>query len=152
MGGGDAGMTPDERPKRLSLSQIVEMMLSRSGAGDRSSVTLTQNASGDTQIEVKVRTGDDDEIATADAASAKATALYDQLRERYPRNDAHDNAEAALTRNAKGETQITVAIKTAPHGFTSVEGATTELQQVYDQLRMQYPMADGYSAKLGSVK
>lgn len=141
----------DDRPKRLTLSQILEMMLTRSGVGDRSSVTLTQNASGETQIEVKVRTGDDDEIATVDAATEKAVALYDELRERYPRNGAHDNAEITLTRNAKGETQIAVEVKTSPHGIPSLADATEQALHVYDSTRMKYPMASGYSAKPGSV-
>ena len=140
-----------DKPKRLSLSQIVELLLTRGGAGDRSSVTLTQNASGGTQIEVKVRTGDDDEIATVDAATEKATALYEQLRERYPRNDTHDDADITLTRNAKGETQISVAVKTSSHGFTSLDDAAEHALEVYDRTRARYPMADGHTAKPGSV-
>lgn len=146
-------MTPDpDRPKRLSLSQIVELLLTRAGAGERSSVTLAQNAAGVTQIEVKVRTGDDDDIATVDAATAKAQALYDALRERYPRDDTHDNAEVSLTRNAKGETQIAVEVKTSPDGIASLAEAARQAQEVYDAARREYPMADGFTAKPGSVR
>jgi len=115
-------------------------------------VTLAQNAAGVTQIEVKVRTGDDDDIATVDAATAKAQALYDALRERYPRDDTHDNAEVSLTRNAKGETQIAVEVKTSPDGIASLAEAARQAQEVYDAARREYPMADGFTAKPGSVR
>jgi hypothetical protein len=137
--------------KRLSLSQVVEMLLTRGGAGDRSSVTLTQNATGATQIEVKVRTGDDDDVATVDAATEKAVALYDLLRERYPHNAVHDDADITLTRNAKGETQISVGVKTSSRGFATLADAAAHALEVYDRTRGQYPMASGYSAKPGSV-
>ncbi len=77
---------PVEAPaqtKRMTLSHVVELLLSRSPR-DHSSVTLTRNAKGETQIEVVVRTGDDGEVLTADAALAKAIELYDTARERYP--------------------------------------------------------------------
>jgi len=71
------------RPKRISLSQIVELILTR-GAREHSSVTLTRNAKGDTQIEVAIRSGESSEFLTIDAAALKVQELYDQLRARYP--------------------------------------------------------------------
>lgn len=59
------------------------MLLSRSGGGERSSVELSRNAKGETQIEVTVRT-DESEITTADAAYAKACELYDLACAKYP--------------------------------------------------------------------
>jgi hypothetical protein len=79
--------TPDvpaaEPPRRLSLSAIVELLLQKSPR-DHSSVTLSRNAKGDTQIEVVVRTGDDAEVTTPAEALAEAVRLYDSLREKYP--------------------------------------------------------------------
>ena len=144
--------TITQAPKRLSLSQIVELLLTRGGAGDRSSVTLGTSSTGETQIEVKVRTGDDEATATVEDATEKAMALYDKLRTRYPRNGGHDNAEISVTRNAKGETQIAVEVKTNPHGLVSLETAAKRALEVYDSTRAKYPMADGYTAKPGSVK
>ena len=72
-----------DAPRRLSLSQIVELLLTR-GGGEHSSVTLKSNARGETQVEVTVRTGETDELATVDQAAAKARDVYDELRAAYP--------------------------------------------------------------------
>jgi len=69
--------------KRVSLSQVVEMLLQR-GGGEHSSVTLSRNAKGETQIEVVVRTADTGEVQTIDQAAGKAQELYDRMRARYP--------------------------------------------------------------------
>lgn len=76
-------LVPTQRPKRLSLSEIVEQLLAR-GSGDRSSVTLSRNAKGETQIEVVVRTADNGAITTVAAAQAEAVRVYDDLRAAYP--------------------------------------------------------------------
>lgn len=78
-----ASSTGGEKPHRLSLSQILELMLARS-AGESSTVTLARNSKGETQIEVKVRTGDDGEVRTAHDAAARARTIYDELRSAYP--------------------------------------------------------------------
>jgi hypothetical protein len=75
--------TADERPKRMTLSDVVERLLARS-TSDRTSVSLTRNSKGDTQIEVVVRTSDEGDVTTADDAAAKARELYEQLARRYP--------------------------------------------------------------------
>lgn len=72
-----------EHPSRLSLSRVLELVLQKSPR-DHSSVTLTRNAKGITQIEVVVRTGDGDACTTPDEAMAKAIELYDQARGLYP--------------------------------------------------------------------
>lgn len=80
-----AGDTPNP-PRRVSLSQIVEAQLAaltRAG-GEHSSVKLTRNAKGDTQIEVTVRTGDEAHLITAADAATHARAIYDELRTAYP--------------------------------------------------------------------
>jgi hypothetical protein len=69
--------------KRLTLSEIVTLLLEhRSGAAGGSSVSLTRNARGVTQIEVTVR--EDDDLRTPDLVAAEATRIYDNLRARFP--------------------------------------------------------------------
>jgi hypothetical protein len=76
-------------PRRLRAADVIDQQqatiaaLLERGGGENSSVTLTRNAKGQTQIEVTVRT-DRDAIATADLAHAKATEIYDALCEAYP--------------------------------------------------------------------
>lgn len=76
-------VTGGDAPRRLTLSQIVELLLTK-GGGEHSSVSLARNAKGETQIEVTVRTGESEDVSTVDQAAAKAKATYDQLRETYP--------------------------------------------------------------------
>lgn len=75
----------DDKPRRLTLSQIVEQQIAALAkvSGDHSTVKLTRNSKGDTQIEVSVRTGEGD-IETAADAAAKAVELYDDLAIKYP--------------------------------------------------------------------
>lgn len=77
-----AGEAP-HRPGRVTLGQVVEMLLQRTG-GEHSSVTLTRNSKGETQIEVVVRTAEAGEVTTPDAALTKAMELYDRARQTYP--------------------------------------------------------------------
>jgi peptidyl-tRNA hydrolase len=70
----------------MTLSQIVEAQLAalnRAG-GEHSSVRLTRNAKGDTQIEVTVRTGDESHLLTVADAAEHARTIYDSLRDAYP--------------------------------------------------------------------
>jgi hypothetical protein len=75
----------DDRPRRLTLSQIVEAQIAALAkvSGDHSTVKLSRNAKGDTQIEVSVRSGEGG-LETADDAAAKARELYDELARDYP--------------------------------------------------------------------
>lgn len=75
----------DEPRRRLTLSQTVEQLIAALArtAGEHSTVKLTRNARGDTQIEVSVRTGEGS-IETVDEASSKARAIYDELAVLYP--------------------------------------------------------------------
>jgi hypothetical protein len=139
-----------ERPKRMTLSQIVELLLAR-GATDRSTVSIARNAKGETQFEVTVRTGEDGEVVTVEDAERKALEVYGRLHEQYPMTNGHENADVELTRNAKGETQISVGIKTAEGTVATLEEAAAKAHEVYDQTRRRYPMADGNTAKPGSV-
>ena len=72
-----------EPARRLTLSQIVELLLQRGGAGG-SSVSLTRNAKGETQLEVVVRTGEHGDVQTIAQAEQAAQEVYDRLRLRYP--------------------------------------------------------------------
>lgn len=71
--------------KRMSLSQVVEHLLNR-GSSQSSSVSLTRNAKGETQIEVVVRTDATGDVATIEDAETIATAVYDRLRTAYTFN------------------------------------------------------------------
>lgn len=69
---------------RLSLSDVLGMVLARR-SGASSSVTLTRNARGLTQVAVTVATGERDaDPQTAQEAAAQARELYDALCEQYP--------------------------------------------------------------------
>lgn len=81
-----------ESGKRLTLSEIVTQLLSRSG-NERSSVELTRNAKGVTQIDVVVRTGDTEGITTALEAERHAVDIYERLRARYPLPSGYVGAE-----------------------------------------------------------
>lgn len=69
--------------KRMTLSQVVEHLLTR-GSSQSSSVSLTRNAKGETQIEVVVRTDAELGIHTPDDAGRVAELVYDRLRTVYP--------------------------------------------------------------------
>jgi hypothetical protein len=57
------------------------MLMGRVSA-ERSSVKLTRNAKGDTQIEVRVAIGEDG-VDTAESANSKAQQIYDALTAKY---------------------------------------------------------------------
>lgn len=120
------------RPKRLSLSEILEMVLTRSG--DRPAVSLTRTASGVVVIDVKA-SGE-----TIAEAGAEAEAEMARLAALYPRSDHGSEPVVNLSRNAKGDTQLD--IKGVGWAFTKT---------VYDKARMAYPMVDGYTARPGTV-
>lgn len=120
------------RPKRLSLSEILEMVLTRST--DRSTVSLTRTASGEVVIDVKVA------AETIGEASATAEMEMARLTELYPRSEQSTEPTVSLSRNAKGETQV------------EIKGTGwDDVQTVYDRARCAYPMANGLTAKPGSV-
>jgi hypothetical protein len=78
-----AATSSPEAPKRMTLSAVVEHLLNR-GSSQSSSVTLTRNAKGETQIEVVVRTDAELDIVTPDDARKTAEQVYDALRTKYP--------------------------------------------------------------------
>jgi hypothetical protein len=81
----------NDRPHRITQTQILERLLHALGRGaqEHSTVKLTRNAKGDTQIEVSVRTGES-EVETVDEARVKAEQTYDHLREMYPLSGPKD--------------------------------------------------------------
>lgn len=81
-----------DKPKRLRAADLVEQLvhaLTRSSS-EHSSVKLTRNARGDTQIEVTVRTGEGG-VTTVAEARDRARAEYDRLCRLYPAPDANGN-------------------------------------------------------------
>jgi hypothetical protein len=86
-----------EPRKRMTLSDVVEQLLAR-GASEHSSVSLSRNAKGETQIEVTVRSDTDTELPTPDDAAAKAVELYDTLRARYPSSAGYTGPTPAGTK------------------------------------------------------
>ena len=120
------------KPKRLSLSEILELVLTRSH--DRSSVSLTRSASGEVIIDVKVA------AESVAEASAQAEVELARLSALYPRSEQSNEPSVSLTRNAKGDTQI------------DVKGSGwDETKSVYDGARAAYPMGSGLTARPGSV-
>jgi len=80
--------------RRLSLSQVVEKLLER-GTSEHSSVTLSRNAKGETQLEVVVRTGESGAVQTIADAEQAARAVYDRLRAAYPFGEGAPGGEPA---------------------------------------------------------
>jgi hypothetical protein len=85
---------PAEAPRRMTLSQVVEALLNR-GSSEHSSVTISRNAKGETQLEVVVRTGDAGVVTTIEEAETAAQAVYDRLRAAYPFGASGGNGSAA---------------------------------------------------------
>lgn len=73
-------------PHKLSLSDIVWLLLTKQPR-ELSSVKLTRNAKGDTQIEVSVYPGDTEEVATVFDAERVAKDIFNRLRATYPMSD-----------------------------------------------------------------
>lgn len=69
--------------QRITQGEIIRELLARGGA-EHSSVTITRNAKGETQLEVVVRTGEGGNVTTPEQAEETAQAIYDRLRVRYP--------------------------------------------------------------------
>lgn len=56
----------------------------------------------------------------------------------------HGTSSVTLARNAKGETQIEVVVRTAEDGdVRTAEEAEAVAQRAYDRLRSRYPMSSG---------
>lgn len=79
----------NDRPRRLTQSEIVDRLLHalNRGGQEHSTIELVRNAKGDTQIKVSVRTGEGD-IETVEQARMKAEEQFDHLRALYPISDA----------------------------------------------------------------
>jgi hypothetical protein len=136
--------------KRLTLSEIVEMSLSK-GPSKTSAVSLSRNAAGETLIEVVVAAREGDDAETIEDAERRAREVYDRLAGAYPRC-GHDGSSVTLSRNAKGETQIEVATRTSDQdGTRTLTEIAETAEATYTTIRCRYPMANGLTAKPGSV-
>lgn len=95
------GQALEPKARRMTLSDVVERLLTRTSQGSASSVSLTRNAKGQTQVEVTVRAGETDEVTTALEAQQLAQTIYNALCSAYPtaegnvRNDADAGGGAA---------------------------------------------------------
>ena len=74
------------RGKRLGATEVADRLLEALTHPGSSSgyVELTRNAKGNTQIAVKVPSGESEAIATTEEAEPIARAIYDRLCEAYP--------------------------------------------------------------------
>lgn len=134
------------RSKRLSMSEILELALTRRKS---SSVSITRAPSGDTTIDVQIATGDGAE--TIEEAETKAATIYARLAELYPPSPPSDSASVTIARNAKGDTQLEITVRCGAT-LTSVDDAAGRAVELYDQARRRYPMANGLTAKPGTVE
>lgn len=138
-------MSELEQPRRLTLSRIVEMLLTRA-TREHSAVSISRSTSGVIALDVTVRTGDDETVASVEDAERKACEVFERLRASYPEPNGHDAAEVAFTRNAKGDTQVTVSAKTTGHGEATLPALVQYVQTVYDSARMRYVIEHGDEA------
>jgi hypothetical protein len=94
---------PPER-QRLNLSELARLLIAQGSrhVADRSSVRLTRNARGGTQIEVVVGAGEEG-LGGVDEVAAKARAVYDELAELYPLAEAGPPHEMAPRPEGGGE-------------------------------------------------
>ena len=82
----DKALARTKVPHKLSLSDIVWLLLTKQPR-ELSSVKLTRNAKGDTQIEVTVYPGETEEVATVFDAERIAKDIFNRLRATYPMGD-----------------------------------------------------------------
>lgn len=105
----DAGTIRVDDPlrRRVTNAELVRGLIdavTKTG-GEHSTIKLTRNAKGDTQIEVSVRTGDSPEVVTAADAVAEAVRLYDNLRELYPMSAEPTRAATSTPKPPDGDGQ-----------------------------------------------
>lgn len=130
------------KPQRLTLSRIVEMLATRSS--DHSTVSLADDGKGRTKISVNVRSGEHAEHVTLADATAAAVETYNELRALYPPAPEADDADVTLTRNAKGENQISVKVATADGSTVlTADDARDRAGDLYETLRGRFPLNSG---------
>ena len=90
---------PDDKPKRLSTTEVLRSMLAsaeaRAKRSDHSSARITRGMTGNIAIEVLVATGEDEDVATPELAAAKAQEIFDTLARFYPVAASGTKAEKA---------------------------------------------------------
>jgi hypothetical protein len=80
------------------------------------------------------------------AARASYSDIIDRLLATLSRT-AGEHSSVRLTRNARGETQIEVMVRTGEHGIDSIDSARIEAQNQYDTLAMSYPIQSDRAAE-----
>jgi len=126
------------------------MLLAR-GSREHSSVSIARTTAGSITVDVTVKTGESEDVQTVEDAEAKAVEVFARIVALFPEPEPHDAAEVSFTRNAKGETQVSASGKTTSHGLRTLPELEAHVRKVYDAARGKYPMADGLTAKPGSV-
>jgi hypothetical protein len=126
--------TPAPAAKRMTLSQVLEHLLTRSGTA--STVTITENTRGETSFEVAAR------AETVEDAERQAVEVYERLHARFPASRDDTAASVALTRNAKGETQIATEHKRTG-GPRALVHLLDNAAGDFEHLRARFPLADG---------
>lgn len=63
-----------------------------------------------------------------------------------------EKSSVTLARNAKGETQIEVLIRTDDERMTTAAEVTAEARRIYDELCLAYPTGTGYVRNEGQPK
>lgn len=87
---------------------------------------------------------------TADEKPARMT--LGRVIERLTERGASNTSSVTLARNAKGETQIEVVVRSDPEGMpATIEEAELVAGVVFDRLRARYPMLDGTVGAAGAT-
>ena len=148
----NATPSPD-KPKRLTLSAVLEAMLQRGGS-DRSSVSLSRNAKGGTQIEVTVRTGSQHDAETVEQAMSKAVAVYDSLRLRYGIDG--DDAPIAVEPESEEAAELRASAIRWLNGSPSADDDPPRLAAavvgLLDQLRAERHVARAEAAERARIE
>ena len=77
------------------------------------------------------------------AAPAKRVTLS-QVVEKLLERGGSEHSSVTLTRNAKGEVQIEVVVRTAEHGdVQTIDQAAAKARELFDSLRSHYPLSSG---------
>jgi hypothetical protein len=121
------------RPSYRQGQALKDALAALNRAPSRPTVTISRDGNGNYSYDVRVP-ADDPQLALAQAMEIEA-----QLFIQYPPDDEGSlyTSKISATRNAKGETQLDVEVKSETAGPQHVADAVA---QTYDALREQYPL------------
>lgn len=82
--------------------------------------------------------------AETDAPQRQKRMTLSEVVEQLLQRGAAGPSSVTLVRNAKGETQLEVVVRTGEQGeVQTIADAELVAVEVYDRLRTRYPMSDG---------